>query len=192
MSIKTNYTPKNNGVIVLSDAVFSTVPFSVSVWCDLQQLISLHPDGYARIAMQTAAIPAWRLSIVNNGGNQLRFELITIAGASVAINADNFLSINTWCHVAATADNARNMLLYVNGIKQLATNTAASISPANDALCIGIDGSAASGGLPGRVDDFRFYDRVLSESEIKTVYSCLGHDSIETGLVCRYHFAESI
>jgi len=185
MAVLTGHTP-DSGIIALSSSVYSTAPFSVSLWCVLLENLAAHPDGYARLAMQQGAVPAWKLSLVNNGGNQLRFEVITAGGIPVPVNADNFLTINALYHIAATADAGLNMLLYVNGVQQAATTAAASIAPANDAFCIGIDGSAASGGFAGNLDDIRFYTRCLSAPEIDTIAHCQGHDSIMYGLYSRF------
>lgn len=85
--------------------------------------------------------------------------------------SDSALSINTWYHIAVAIDASHNATLYVNGVAQVDVETPGSLYSADGDLRIGGNNGVASS-MDGRIDDVRFYDRVLSESEIDDLYQC--------------------
>ena len=51
-------------------------------------------------------------------------------------------------------------------------------------------GAKAGGGWDGLLDDFRVYNRALSDAEIQTLYTTQGSDRIVEGLLVRYAFRD--
>jgi len=72
------------------------------------------------------------------------------------------LLLNEWSHLAVTSDGT-TLRLYVNG-SQVATETAAAVSPTTGPLKIG---KGITGVFNGVLDDLRIYHEVLSANEIK-------------------------
>lgn len=76
------------------------------------------------------------------------------------------IAAGEWFNVAATFDySSRERAIYLNG-NLVATNTAAFPFSGGNALKMGFEGSA--------LDDFRFYDRVLSGAEVQALVAPQG------------------
>ena len=86
--------------------------------------------------------------------------------------------LNTWQHVCASWDGSSGVggiVLYLNGSDRGQTDSGSNgtgvDSDADKDLVIGL---VNNGAFPfdGLIDDYRLYDRVLSESEIEQIYQC--------------------
>lgn len=71
-----------------------------------------------------------------------------------------------------------------------ATTATATRPTGNFVSPVTMFGSIYSEGLIGRIRDFRYYNRKLSDNEIKTIYKCTGKDSIVQNLQNRFLFTE--
>jgi len=86
-------------------------------------------------------------------------------------NVATVLTPNRWHHIAYTYSGTHeNTILYLNGVPypvtiQTASQNHASLSP----FYIGSD-NGGTANFPGRVDDVRIYNRVLSAAEVKKLY----------------------
>lgn len=87
----------------------------------------------------------------------------------VAATAANWPT-NTWTHYALTTTTT-NEIIYMNGVP-FATNTVAVLAATNSGanLLIGTQKNAGSLSFPGSIDDYRIYNRTLTQSEIKSIY----------------------
>lgn len=75
-----------------------------------------------------------------------------------------------WNHVCVTTKTGAHAL-YVNGVQESTGATAGSFNSATDAARWGgYKHSSAPSYMSGAVDDFRFYDRVLSDTEVCELY----------------------
>lgn len=98
--------------------------------------------------------------------------------------------LNTWYHMVGVRDTATgNQRIYLNGVLE---NSAAygTLTTVVDLFRIGSPASFPTMGFIGVVDDARFYDRVLTDAEIATIYACKGCDSVFYGLQGRWLFSE--
>lgn len=103
---------------------------------------------------------------------------VSVGIVSLTSNQDIFVSNNNvlqarkWAHVAATYDGSlarsQRVNIFVNGVNVTNTHNQQNASPGNfTANTARIAGNEVAGErLNGRIDDFRFYHRVLSKSEI--------------------------
>ncbi len=122
------------------------------------------------------------LSQGNNGSLYMNFG--RWSGGYAAWNtADNALALNEWHHVAVTYDyasTANDPILYINGVAVGLTETVAPSGTVNTTNAQLYVGNRASADRPwaGRIDDFRYYNRVLPASEIATLYANTGGGSL--------------
>ena len=78
-----------------------------------------------------------------------------------------------WIHIAITIDNRAAPVLYVNGTKVSAGSTAFLESPLSISSTLGFGGASlwhAGMWYKGGVNDFAIYNRVLSATEVKSLY----------------------
>ncbi|MGI9206052.1 MAG: LamG-like jellyroll fold domain-containing protein, partial [Woeseiaceae bacterium] len=78
------------------------------------------------------------------------------------------LSTNTWYHLAATFDNANNVInIYVNGT--LVQSFTSTLTPRTNSGLVRLGRSAINEYWPGMLDDVRIYDRALDAAEIAAI-----------------------
>jgi hypothetical protein len=80
------------------------------------------------------------------------------------------LSTGNWYHIAATYDNAGNAVrIYLDGVQIFSTTT--TLEPVTNGGPVRLGRSAINEYWPGRLDDVRIYNQVLSDAEIATLAS---------------------
>ena len=80
---------------------------------------------------------------------------------------------NTWTHVCYTYDNVNAIIGYKNGV-QVATGTQAKTWPNTNKMCLAVGGSAnPDPNFVGRIGAFKWYNVVLSATEVKQNYNAL-------------------
>jgi hypothetical protein len=121
----------------------------------------------------------------SNNGKALRF----LIGANT-VSASNVLTPNAWNHVAAVFDNG-TMSIYVNGF-EVASGSANinAISGSNLKFYIGEDNAGADNeNFNGKIDEVRFWNKALSQSDImNNMNKCL--TGSETDLLLYFNFEE--
>jgi hypothetical protein len=115
----------------------------------------------------------------NNGTNTASILIQDNTGAGQThINGTTSLADNTFHHVCAVFDGsggagAQTLKLYVDGVQQGSTATAPlTTSITLSSAFVGRE-SAQGWGFTGTIDDFRFYRRALSGSEVSSIGSGL-------------------
>lgn len=114
-------------------------------------------------------------------------------GGGVLVNTPNgFMTPlnNTWVHVAYTYD-ATTHRIYMNG-NLIASSTTAQLAGNLQMVCInGFPGGGAGETFNHTVDAYSLYNRVLSASEILTIYNSQGsRHGIDIGAIATYEFDE--
>lgn len=97
--------------------------------------------------------------VLDINANKIRF----FCGSALATSAST-VSINTWCHVAATYDGV-NMKIYLNGVLDQTVPYSGNVTPNTSAFTVGKDQSNTSE-FYGSMSDVRFYSRSISQQEI--------------------------
>lgn len=98
-----------------------------------------------------------------------------------------------WQHCVFKWSSGSDMRIFLDGVED---TFAGGISGGNSGTISGCTtlmlgkGAKAGGGWDGQVDDFRLYNRALSDNEILTLYSTQGADRIHDGLLVRYAFRD--
>jgi hypothetical protein len=98
------------------------------------------------------------------------------------------IQLNTWYHMVGVRDTvAGNQRIYLNGVLE-DTGSYGVLETVVNQMQIGQTLEFPGEGFLGTLDDLRFYNRVLTDSEIQTIYACRGSDSIVQGLQARWLF----
>lgn len=149
------------GVISLNSAV------TLSAWIYLAQIPGT--NSYANIINKGTTITNWNFALDLNG-RQLCFDYTDALGNQWLYRAGNIASKNTWYHVAATCDwTLKQVKLYVNGT--LISTQLLTLGPSTNPDDVTIGKDPFNNYLKGRIDDARIYDRVLSDTEIMTLFN---------------------
>lgn len=143
--------------------------------------------------------------VTNYGGTESAVSVIVGASAAIQIGPrdsgfkvwgwGNTMRIlgpatysNTWFNMAWTYDGSYNRLYY-NGVEATAASLGTQTGTPDQILFSGYQISSSET-FTGRLDDIRFYNRVLSLGEIQSIYYTMSKDSIEYGLISRWVFNE--
>lgn len=100
------------------------------------------------------------------------------------------LTPGVYQHVVFVQDvTGGNKLAYIDGV--LVGNISSTFAGAQNAILnIGVSAGGATQGWFGAIDDIRIYERVLSQEEIQTIFTCRGTDAIFDGLSHRWPMNE--
>lgn len=109
-----------------------------------------------------------QLSVDNAPGNDLIWSNYTFTDDK----------LNTWVHVAITYDNTAGSKFYINGV--LDSSATFTTSQTATLAAVNIGSWDTSRYFAGKIDDFRFFDRVLGAAEIAQIYSGLANSSMAT------------
>jgi hypothetical protein len=119
-------------------------------------LIGIFEKGGFRLTKQGSVTPPNCFDLRINNDERVRTG--TIVG-------------DTWYHVAATWNGTTTMKIYLNG-SLINTTTVASTSLTDSATPLQVVGTSANGMRTGnRMDEWRFYTRLLSDAEVTAIYN---------------------
>lgn len=163
-----------NGIIVTNSATISpTTTMTLSFWF----YASIKPIGYAShpIAKWDGGTTNANYVVYHFGSTSgIDNQIILYANAGgtwKAIAGTYTVSINTWYLVTFTYDSVAGGKMFVNGVDVTSISGTGALATTTQVL--GIGGAALGGSLyhTGFIDDFRIYNRVLSQAEITELYS---------------------
>lgn len=105
--------------------------------------------------------------------------------------------LGQWTHIAGLLDYANSLgEVYYNGVLQasgvVSAAPFAATQTANTNSTGGAIGSRPNGtqGMDGFIEDFRLYNRRMSQAEIQTIVAAKGKDAINEGLLHRYPLSD--
>ena len=162
----------NDLVSVPHHATFTQVPMTVSAWFKLDTLPTTRSEHGTIIDKRHTDDPyaSWTLYVNEALGNKIRFQIRDSSETGYWLDSAASAVTNTWYHVVGTIDASHNAKLYVNGALEPDDDNIGSLFSSNDEIRIGA-GWSGGNRLDGVVDDVRFYDRALSESEVADLYN---------------------
>ena len=100
--------------------------------------------------------------------NKFRF-IINDGGNKAVLSNDQITS--SWTHVVGVADG-NNIHLYINGVKQTATQTYGTIATTNDSLMIGAQFALdTTFTFNGSIDEAAIFNVALTDAEILSIYN---------------------
>ncbi|HUO06846.1 MAG TPA: LamG-like jellyroll fold domain-containing protein [Phycisphaerae bacterium] len=147
----------------------STTEFSISTWVNLTSLAT-----WSRIFdFGTGTTNYMFLSPQAGGTNLPRFAILTPgSGTEQRIDSSTAISTGVWTNIAVTLSGT-NATLYINGVN-VGSNANMTLNPAS----LGITNLNYLGksqfpdpALSGSIDDFRIYNRALTQSQIQSLVS---------------------
>jgi len=148
----------------------SNTDYTISVW--VYKLDSLANSNYAIIAKRYSDGQKGYILQIPSSYYQIEFQ---VSGyQDPYLHSDSAIAFNTWQHIVITYKLTTSTLkMYLND-KLVGTGSIPSPNGLiSTAFRIGNDtwvGYVPSYGLNGKIDDLRIYNRVLTNSEIKTIY----------------------
>jgi len=172
---------------IANDGRFSPDNFTIAFWVKAKATSGIHQTlASCRNIVNSNVLSGWIIYIAPN--NNLEFFTGAPSGFDGGAIYNNFggLLQNTWVHIAITLNKSSGTcIIYING--SLYLNTARNYvnnTGSNMRIGAGVNESSAdlivrSGTL---IDDFRFYNKVLSSSEIASLVSSISN------LVAAYNF----
>lgn len=103
-------------------------------------------------------------------GADFRFDLFGVSGSAFVSSQDP--SINQWHHIVGTYDGA-TIALYMDGALLDSSPETGSIAVTSDDLLIGTKATGAPPGdhFNGKIDEVRIYNRGLTASEVRDLYT---------------------
>lgn len=176
-----------NDHVKTSFTLASTTTYSIEAWIyprsgNYDRLIS-NFKGSGSAAAGEIIIDTYNPTI--NNGRGIRF---VVNGGFVS--APNALTSNAWNHVACVFDNG-NLTIYVNGFEVVnGTTTASSHTGIAQSFVFGEDFiQGASEHFNGKMDEVRFWNKALNQTEIMAnMNNCL--TGSEADLLAYYNFEE--
>jgi hypothetical protein len=140
----------------------TTRDLSISMW------IKTNSDTGELLAKSTGAFPLYRFQVssgkilfrVNDGVSNLN---------TISVNT---VDDNLWHNVVATVDRSSNVTVYIDSIRESATNISivGNLNTTGD-LAIGRFGSSSSNYYNGFMDEIRIYESVLNQTSVNDIYS---------------------
>jgi len=174
---------------------FTNPPFTISTWVKLSDLNQSYPMVCLGHPSSTGGTNKlyFAANLANSGTPSIgRYGQNNITSSVSNVNS------NIWTHLVVTVNSysVNDVTFYVNGQQQgtntLNGNTSNPFPLNNDGFGIGYAQGFPSGVVffKGALDDIGIWNRILSPSEIQTIYSdiCTTTD-VSSGLVADYPFS---
>jgi hypothetical protein len=156
----------SNGFIDVPDGVyFNGSDFTVNVWARASSF-----GNWARVFDFANGPNSNNIVLVITNGTSGRPAFVVYNGASVGTNftAPNAVALNTWNMLTVTYTNG-NSTLSINGVPVIMGATSSPVNILRTINYIGRSNFASDAYFNGSMDDFRLYNRVLTQSEISAL-----------------------
>jgi hypothetical protein len=169
-----------NGSAIMSsnNTAFQRTSFSMSTWVYTTQSNFFHTLANVRINASSSPFNSYNLCVGSYTGNKVTFFFTTSSGndQSLQDTTEQVIHDSTWTHVAVTCnfDGTQTAVkLFVNGAMHAQGSFLGDIQyPTNNPFTLGnVNGvTDANNALFGKLNEFLFYDRALTPSEVATIY----------------------
>jgi len=111
---------------------------------------------------------SWQIRYGSPDSNQLGFQANDDGGGSVWVTAKQNLNNGTWYHIVVTFDGT-NLKFYLNKNNTDSDVLVGNITSNLNKLLIGNEGW--NNCFDGQIDNFRIYNRALTQAEINALYN---------------------
>jgi len=157
---------------IANDGRFSPDNFTITFWVKPKTTSVTH-QSIASCRNMTNVNTGWMIYIVY--GSLLNFVVGNGSNSFNGVICDIGTFINKWVHVAITLNkSSMATLLYINGTL-FSTNTLSYANNTGTNMRIGAGANESSAGMflvnGTLLDDFQFYNSVLSASQISSIYA---------------------
>lgn len=145
--------------------------FSIDAWIKTNDMVEGQRQAIVTKWGQDPLIDSYGIWLVKTGGVIKLNGAIGVSGSSTSGITGGSIQPNTFVHVAMTYDTATSFqAIYVDG-EQVATATRGSgPTQSNVNFLIGREDSTKPRPFAGTIDEVQVFNRVLSSSEIRTIF----------------------
>lgn len=158
-----------HGIVVPTDAKFNVTTGSLSVW------INYSAGAYWINNMNSDAdMFGWALQRSSTGGFNFATFLLGNGSGSQVITTKSYINVTTWYHLVVTWDGS-TVNMYVNGT--IDTSVAQTKTPAYTTFPLsfltgmGSDGVTLKFPSLATIDEFSFYNAVLTDQEVRYLHN---------------------
>jgi len=164
---------------------------SISFWAYLDSVTKVAPPWFVGGLIDDAPTgdEAWVITIGDSNNGAITFTESFDDTAGVWDTAVDVLSVSTVYHIVITYDNsdvANNPIVYVSKVSKSLTEAVTPVGNAytgtNGQLRIGANGDSLKP-IDGWEQDFRIYDRILTQAEINELHDSRCQRVVTDGLV---------
>jgi hypothetical protein len=172
-------TAANFGVSSMSvnDAAFRAQSFSFATWFKITGSTPFHTLANVRLNASFAPFNSYNLNIGNSTGNRLTFFFSTTLANDLQMQSASTTSNNAWTHAVITCgynstEDSTSIKMYVNNTVVAQTKVKSYIiyNPSNPLVLGSVAGAPNGNSLQGSLDEFLYYNRVLTPAEVATIY----------------------
>jgi hypothetical protein len=177
--------------------------FSITCWVKGDNLTPSPSDnGWFCVDIQSGTDNALCMRFDNVGANTGNAKCLKFGMGTTDISERNFetpsnTTFTTWKFIAWTWIAGEQPEAYVDGVLQtnsgynsLASPGGTTVGAQEVALMVGVKDDPASESWDGQLQDFRIYNRKLTDEEISTMAALEGKDDIVYGLISRWRLNE--
>jgi hypothetical protein len=165
---------------------------TVMAWINAQSLPPVS-GGIIQININLSATASRiNLLLLSNGSIRIGGRTDDTTNPISSSDSTTTITTGTWYHVVGMLDYANSIgYVYINGVQSTTTGTitfAGQITnnTSSYACNLGSDENNTAEWCNIIIEDARVYHRLLSASEIQTIYACRGTDSIKQDLQLRW------
>lgn len=159
-----------NGVVILPNKPYYTAaPMSVEVWVYPTELASVRVEYGAIFYKRNDAGPPFSSVTLwlDQTNDKWYWYCAQTDGTYHEVISDVAITINTWYHIVVTLDASYNMKMYINAVLQADTDNSVDLLTAiGNTYVGGATDTGVSDRFQGLIDEFRFYDRELTQAEV--------------------------
>ncbi len=146
--------------------------FTISFWAKLNSDAQSVNNVFSQVTSNSIVMMYTLRNLDAENGIWVRI----IEGEDILLNTQNFSSTKSnqkWQHYIYSYSSSVGGVLYINNVKVASHSTASTLVSSNQPLYIGNNGSSYFDGI---IDDFRIYDRALTEQEAVTSFEVIHTD----------------
>jgi len=180
--------------MTVNNPVFRSNSFSIATWFKITGTTPFHTLASVRIQNTGAPYNSYNLNIGTSTSNKLTFFFSTSLGNDIQVQNTATTSANVWTHAVVTCDynntiDSTVVKMYVNNTLAAQTKVKSQITytASNNPLVLGsVTGAPNGNSLYGNLDNFMYYNRALTASEINNIYN--GNSVPTSGLISYWKF----
>jgi hypothetical protein len=163
----------------VNDAVFRDKTFSFATWFKITGVAPYHTIANVRFLLSSSPFNSYNLNIGSSVGDRLTFFFSTTLANDIQVQNSSTTSNNVWTHAVITCgyntlEDSTSVKMYVNNVVVAQTKVKSYIiyNGTTPPLVLGsVTGAPNGNSLQGNLDEFLYYNRVLTPSEVSNIYN---------------------
>ncbi len=167
-----------NTSMTVNNAAFRATSISIATWFKITGSTPFHTLASVRVQNSGAPFNSYNLNIRTSTSSKLTFLLSTSQINDAQVQNTVSTSSNVWTHAAVTCDyisseDSTAVKMYVNSALVAQTKVKSFIiyNSSNPLVLGSVVGAPNGNSLQVSLDEFLYYNRVLTPSEVATIYN---------------------